>query len=975
MSQKPQKPAGGNSSHESTLSKSYDPHSIEQRIYKTWELAGVFAPSGKGKPYCIMIPPPNVTGSLHMGHAFQDTLMDTLIRYHRMRGNNTLWQAGTDHAGIATKMVVERQIEAEGKTRHDLGRDEFIKRIWKWKAESGGAITRQLRRMGASLDWSRERFTMDEGLSQAVTEVFVRLHEEGLVYRGKRLVNWDPVLLTAVSDLEVISEEEAGHLWHIRYPIAGTKKHLVVATTRPETMLGDTAVAVHPEDERYQPFIGKFVALPLTARKIPVIADEYVDREFGSGCVKITPAHDFNDYEVGKRHNLPIINIFTSNAKIKESSLDDFTWGHRASDKRGALLADGNGLTGKATVDLVPKKYHGMDRFQARKQIVSDLEEQGFLERVQDHKLMVPRGDRTGAVIEPFLTDQWYVKVGPLAAEAIKAVEDGRIRFVPESWSKTYYEWMRNIQDWCISRQIWWGHRIPAWYDAEGHVFVARNAAAAHAMAERQHGQDIPLEQDEDVLDTWFSSALWPFSTLGWPEKTQEMKTFYPTSVLVTGFDIIFFWVARMIMMGLKFTGDVPFREVYIHGLVRDAHGQKMSKSKGNILDPIDLVDGIDLESLVLKRTAGLMQPQMEKKIEQATRKEFPQGIPAYGTDALRFTFASLATQGRDIKFDLGRIDGYRNFCNKLWNAARYVLMNTESEDCGQTGTVELTAADRWILSRLQEVSVGVASALRDYRIDLASQAVYSFVWHEYCDWYLELSKVVLTDPKSSSETLRGTRQTLVAVLESLLRLLHPVMPFITEEIWLRVAKLAGKSATTIMREPYPAPDKKKVDSSAIEEMRWVMDVITSVRNIRGEMDISPGKQLPLFIQDGTARDRKYLDSNRHYLMTLAKAESISWLEKGTDAPESATALVGHMKVLIPLGLLVDKNQELERLEKEMEKIEKELSRAKTKLSNSDFVKRAPKNVVEQENQRVLQFETNLTKLRAQRAKVKALPG
>ncbi|BAV33196.1 valyl-tRNA synthetase [Sulfuricaulis limicola] len=940
MSQNPQKPAGG-APPENALSKSYDPHAIETRIYEAWERAGYFAASGQGAPYCIMIPPPNVTGSLHMGHAFQDTLMDTLIRYHRMQGDNTLWQAGTDHAGIATQMVVERQLEAEGKTRHDLGREEFVKRVWQWKAESGGTITRQLRRMGASLDWSRERFTMDDGLSHAVTEVFVRLHEEGLIYRGKRLVNWDPVLHTAVSDLEVVSEEEAGHLWHIRYPIAGTKEHLVVATTRPETMLGDTAVAVHPDDERYKKFIGKMVELPLTGRKIPVIADEYVDKEFGSGCVKITPAHDFNDYEVGKRHNLPLINIFFSDAGV----------------------------------NLPGSPYHNLDRFKARKQIVADLEARGLLERVQDHKLMVPRGDRTGAVIEPFLTDQWYVKVGPLAQEAIQCVEDGRIKFVPENWTKTYYEWMRNIQDWCISRQIWWGHRIPAWYDADGHIYVARNAAEAHAQARKKHGLEVPLEQDEDVLDTWFSSALWPFSTLGWPGQTKELKTFYPTSVLVTGFDIIFFWVARMIMMGLKFTGEVPFREVYIHGLVRDAHGQKMSKSKGNILDPIDLIDGIDLETLVAKRTRGLMQPQMAKKIEQATRKEFPNGIPAYGTDALRFTFASLATQGRDIKFDLGRIDGYRNFCNKLWNAARYVLMNTEGQDCGLSGKIELTAADRWIVSRQQEVAAEVESAFREYRFDLASQAIYSFIWHEYCDWYLELSKVVLTDTHSRPEQLRGTRRTLVQVLETALRMLHPVMPFITEEVWQRVAKLAGKTGATLMREPYPRPERNLIDAAASEEMRWAMAVITGVRNIRGEMDISPAKPLPLMFQDGSPADKKYLEANRPYLAALARAESITWLDKGQEAPESATALVGHMKVLIPLGSLIDKRAELERLGKEMDKLEKELAKAKTKLANPDFVARAPQNVVEQEQGRVQQFETALVNLRHQRVKVEALPG
>jgi len=922
-----------------TLDKAYDPHAIERRLYDTWEQTGAFRPSGQGPSYCIMIPPPNVTGSLHMGHAFQDTIMDTLTRYHRMRGDNTLWQAGTDHAGIATQMVVERQLEAEGKSRHDLGRETFLKRVWEWKAQSGGAITQQLRRMGAALDWSRERFTMDAGLSQAVTEVFVRLHEEGLIYRGKRLVNWDPVLHTAVSDLEVVSEEEAGSLWHIRYPVAGSKNYLVVATTRPETLLGDSAVAVNPEDERYKALIGKQVELPLTGRRIPVIADDYVDKEFGSGCVKITPAHDFNDYEVGKRHDLPQINIFTIDAKI----------------------------------ELPGSKYHGLDRFEARKQILADLEAAGLIEKTDPHKLMVPRGDRTGAVIEPYLTDQWYVRVAPLATEAIKVVEDGRIKFVPENWSKTYYEWMRNIQDWCISRQIWWGHRIPAWYDDGGNIYVARTEAEARAQFKL--APNLALKQDEDVLDTWFSSALWPFSTLGWPEQTNELKTFYPTSVLVTGFDIIFFWVARMIMMGLKFTGEVPFREVYIHGLVRDAHGQKMSKSKGNILDPIDLIDGIDLETLVKKRTTGLMQPQMAKKIEQATRKEFPAGIPAYGTDALRFTFASLATQGRDIKFDLGRIEGYRNFCNKLWNAARYVLMNTEGQDCGLTGAIELNAADRWIVSRLNEVAAEVETAFREYRFDLAAQAIYSFTWNEYCDWYLELSKVVLNDPKASAAAQRGTRRTLVQVLETLLRLLHPITPFITEEIWQRVAALAGKSGSTIMREPYPLTDATAIDHEAVKEMRWVMNVIAGIRNIRGEMDIAPSKLLPVLLQDASVQDLTCLERNRATLATLARTESITCLEPGDTAPESATALVGNMQVLVPLGSVINKQAELERLNKEMEKIEKDLQKAVTKLANSDFVARAPKQVVEQENERVRQFESALASLRAQHVKVAALPG
>jgi valyl-tRNA synthetase len=918
------------------LDKSYDPRALEQAIYQAWEQSGDFRPSGRGAPYCIVIPPPNVTGSLHMGHAFQDTLMDALTRYHRMRGDNTLWQAGTDHAGIATQMVVERQLKAEGKTRADLGREAFVARIWEWKAHSGGTITRQLRRMGASLDWSRERFTMDAGLSEAVQEVFVRLHDEGLIYRGQRLVNWDPVLHTAVSDLEVIAEEEAGHLWHMRYPLSDGSGYLTVATTRPETMLGDAAVAVHPDDTRYQGLIGKTVKLPLTDRAIPVIADEYVDPAFGSGCVKITPAHDFNDYEVGKRHRLPLINIFTPDARIR--------------------------LPGSA--------YDGLDRYEARKHVLADLEAQGLLDKIENHKLMVPRGDRSGAVIEPYLTDQWYVKIAPLAEPAIKAVEDGRIRFVPETWTKTYYEWMRNIQDWCISRQIWWGHRIPAWYDDAGNVYVGRSEAEVRA---KHKLGNAPLRQDEDVLDTWFSSALWPFSTLGWPQATPELKTFYPTSVLVTGFDIIFFWVARMIMMGLKFAGDVPFREVYIHGLVRDAHGQKMSKSKGNVLDPIDLIDGIDLESLVAKRTTGLMQPEMAPKIEKATRKDFPDGIPAYGTDALRFTFASLATQGRDIKFDLGRIEGYRNFCNKLWNAARYVLMNTEGQDLGP-GPVELNAADRWIVSRLQEVESAVEMAFKEYRFDLAAQALYSFIWDEYCSWYLELSKVVLAAPTATAEAQRGTRRTLIEALETLLRLLHPVMPFITEAIWQKVAPLAGKTGRTITHQPYPQAQRDQIDTEATAEMQWVMAVITAVRNVRGERDIAPGKPLPVVLQNGSETDRRYLAQNRHYLTALARLASIAWLEPGESAPESVLSLVGNMKVLLPLGSLIDKHAELARLDKEMEKTQKELTKAEGKLANADFTARAPKTVVEQEQRRMQEFGAALENLRAQRASVAALP-
>ncbi len=932
------------------MEKTYDPHAIEQRWYDTWEQAGYFAPAHNSPtPYCIMIPPPNVTGSLHMGHAFQDTIMDALTRYHRMKGDNTLWQPGTDHAGIATQMVVERRLNAEGKNRHDVGREDFIKKVWDWKEESGDTITRQLRRMGTSPDWSRERFTMDEGLSDSVLEVFVQLHEEGLIYRGKRLVNWDPVLHTAVSDLEVISEEENGYMWHMRYPLVDGEGDVIVATTRPETMLGDAAVAVHPGDDRYKHLIGQLVELPLTGRKIPIIADDYVDPAFGTGCVKITPAHDFNDYQVWLRHrdtiplqNVPengLINIFTIEANLNDST---------------------------------PEKYRGLERFKARKQIIADLEEAGLLVKTDPHKLMVPRGDRSGSVIEPYLTDQWYVKVAPLAKDAIKAVEDGRIKFVPGNWDKTYFEWMRNIEDWCISRQIWWGHRIPAWYDDKGNTFVGRNE---QEIREKHNlGKEVVLKQDEDVLDTWFSSALWPFSTLGWPEKTKELETFYPTSVLVTGFDIIFFWVARMIMMGLKFMGEVPFKEVYIHGLVRDAHGQKMSKSKGNVLDPIDLIDGIELETLVTKRTTGLMQPEMAKKIDKSTRKDFPKGIPSFGTDALRFTFAALASTGRDINFDLGRIEGYRNFCNKLWNAARYVLMNTEGHDCGQDNKeIELTQADKWIISRLQVTEQKIVKHIEQYRLDLAAQAIYEFTWDEYCDWYLELSKPVLLDENSNEATLRGTRRTLIRVLESLLRLTHPIMPYITEEIWQRIAPLAGISGDTIMLQPYPIADEDKVDQNAVDEINWVKDFILGVRRIRSTMNIAPGKLLPVLLQNGGDSDRKRLDNYELYLMKLAKLENITWLNKGDEAPESSTSLVGEMKLLIPMAGLINKEEELARLEKEMEKLRKDIERTEAKLNNENFTSRAPEEVVNKEREKITDASSSLNNLEEQYKKIQAL--
>ncbi len=934
------------------MEKTYTPHSIEQRWYQTWEENGYFKPQGGENPYCIMIPPPNVTGSLHMGHAFQDTIMDTLIRFHRMKGDNTLWQPGSDHAGIATQMVVERQLNAEGKTRHDLGRDKFIERIWEWKKESGNTITQQLRRLGSSLDWSRERFTMDEGLSEAVQEVFIRLHGEGIIYRGKRLVNWDPVLHTAVSDLEVLSEEEKGYMWHMRYPLADGSGHLVVATTRPETMLGDAAVAIHPGDERYQHLVGQMIKLPLSGRLIPIIADDYVDPEFGTGCVKITPAHDFNDYGVWSNHrnencmiNQPnggLINILTIDASIIAKD-----------DELG---------------ELIPDDFHGLDRFEARKLVLEELGAQGLLEKTDDHKLMIPRGDRSGTIIEPFLTDQWYVKVDALAGPAIEAVENGDIKFVPDNWKNTYFEWMRNIEDWCISRQIWWGHRIPAWYDDNGAIYVGRNEQEVR----EKHGlsNEIALRQDEDVLDTWFSSALWPFSTLGWPEKTTDLATFHPTSVLVTGFDIIFFWVARMIMMGLKFTGKVPFKEIYIHGLVRDSQGQKMSKSKGNVIDPIDIIDGIDLESLVHKRTTGLMKPKEAAKIEKATRKEFADGIPAFGTDAMRFTFAAQASTGRDINFDMNRIEGYRNFCNKLWNASRFVMMNLEGHDI--QGDIELSSADKWILSRLNQVIANVTRNIEDYRFDHAAQNIYEFVWNEYCDWYLELTKPILNGDAAETAK-RGTRHTLIQVLENILRLAHPIIPFITEEIWQRVAPMAGVSGETIMLQRYPVADRGQIDEAAETEIQWVMAFIVGIRKIRSGMNIAPSKPLPVLVQNGSATDQTRLKSNQNFLTILAKTASITWLSDTDQAPESATSLVGEMKLLVPMAGLIDKDAELTRLNKQIEKLEKQIKGAQGKLANPGFTDKAPAAVVQKERGNLEDIEGQLTQLKQQHIKIMAI--
>ena len=933
------------------MDKTYQPQQIEQQWYETWEKGGYFTPSGKGESYSIVIPPPNVTGRLHMGHGFQNAIMDALIRYQRMMGKNTLWQVGTDHAGIATQMVVERRLEKEGIKRTDLGREKFNEEVWKWKEQSGGIITQQIRRLGGSIDWSRERFTMDEGLSAAVEEVFVRLYDEGLIYRGNRLVNWDPKLHTAVSDLEVINEEEDGHFWYFKYPLADGaqtddgKDYIEIATTRPETLLGDTAVAVSPEDPRFKSLIGKFVDLPLCDRRIPIVGDDYVDPEFGTGCVKITPAHDFNDYEVGKRHSLPMINIFTIDAAINDNA---------------------------------PEAYRGLDRFDARKKLVADMEAAGLLVKVEPHKLKVPRGDRSGVVIEPYLTNQWYVAVQELAKPAIRAVEDGSIEFVPKNWENTYFSWMRDLQDWCISRQLWWGHRIPAWYDTNGNIYVGRSET--EVRAKYKLADDLALEQDEDVLDTWFSAALWTFSTLGWPDDPETLKTFHSTDVLVTGFDIIFFWVARMIMMTLKFTGEIPFKKVYIHGLIRDGQGQKMSKSKGNVLDPIDLIDGISLDDLIVKRTEGLMQPQLQKKIEKATRDEFPDGIVGYGTDALRYTYYSLASTGRDIKFDVGRMEGFRNFCNKIWNASRYVIMNTEEKGIQFTpadvqslsSDPNLSLADRWILSSLQQTVAQAHEHMASYRFDLMSQAIYDFFWNEYCDWYVELSKPVLWDAENQPERARAARLTLLTVLESSLRMVHPLMPFITEEIWQKIASLTGqrKDGDSIMLQPYPMVNETLINESAEADIEWVKGVIVGIRNIRGEMNIPPGKAFAALLRNTSEADRRRLAENHTTLLKLAKLTELRAVEDGEKVPASATQLHQAMEILVPLADLIDKDEEIARLNKEITKLEKTMQGIEAKLNNERFVSKAPANIVDAEKERA---EATSKAIQALQAKLKEI--
>jgi len=951
------------------MDKTYNPQDIEQSLYQDWEQKGYFKPSGQGVPYSIMIPPPNVTGSLHMGHAFQDTIMDTLTRFKRMQGNNTLWQVGTDHAGIATQMLVERKLHAEeGKTRHDLGREDFINKIWEWKNESGGTITKQLRRLGASVDWDRERFTMDDGLSEAVKEVFVRLHKENLIYRGKRLVNWDPKLHTAISDLEVENKDKQGHMWNLRYPLADGvktqdgKDYIVVATTRPETMLGDSGVAVNPDDERYTDLIGKDILLPIVNRRITIVADEHADKDKGTGCVKITPAHDFNDNEVGKRHKMPMINIF---------------------DKDAAILTQGETYTfdGKELeLDApIPARFHGLDRFAARKAIVAEFEELGLLEKIEDHGLTVPYGDRSGVVIEPLLTDQWYVRVAPLAEPAKDAVKNGDIQFVPKQYENMYFSWMNDVQDWCISRQLWWGHRIPAWYDSEGNVYVGRDEA--EVRRDNNIADSVALSQDEDVLDTWFSSALWTFSTQGWPENTNDLKTFHPSDVLVTGFDIIFFWVARMIMMTLHFIKDengkpqVPFKTVYVTGLIRDDNGDKMSKSKGNVLDPLDMIDGIELENLVQKRTGNMMQPKLAAKIEKDTRKVFANGIEAHGTDALRFTLAAMASTGRDINWDMNRLEGYRNFCNKLWNASRYVLMNTEEQDCGFANDAqkEYSLADRWILGQYEATVKTYTEHLDNYRFDLAANTLYEFTWNQFCDWYLELTKPVLF--KGSEAQQRGTRNTLITVLESLLRLMHPMMPYITETIWQRVAPLAGleTAGTSIMVQGFPVYNEASVDAQAMEDLEWVKQFILAIRNIRGEMDISPSKPLSVLLANASSEDVRRIEENKSFLASLAKLEEFTMLENKDDAPACATSYVGNLEIMIPMAGLIDVEAELARINKQLEKAEKGLAQVQNKLANEKFVNNAPEAVLAKENAKLAEFTDAKTKLLEQKTKIESL--
>src|SRR5580658_2766803 len=920
------------------MDKVYAPQDIERRIYERWESHGWFAPSGHGEPYCIVIPPPNVTGTLHMGHAFQHTLMDTLTRYQRMRGRDTLWQPGTDHAGIATQMVVERQLNAQGLKRSEMTREQFVARVWQWKEQSGDTISAQMRRLGDSVDWARDRFTMDPGLSRAVTEVFVRLYEDGLIYRGQRLVNWDPVLLTALSDLEVEASEEDGQLWHLRYPLTDGSGHVVVATTRPETLLGDTAVAVNPTDERYRHLIGARVHLPLAERDIPVIADAYVDPEFGSGVVKITPAHDFNDYEIGQRHKLEQINIFTPRATLNEA---------------------------------VPQRFRGLDRLVARERVVAELAAAGLLERTDKHRLVVPRGDRSGAVLEPYLTDQWYVRIAPLAAPALAAVEAGRTRFVPENWTRTYYEWMRNIRDWCISRQLWWGHRIPAWYDADGRVYVGRSEEEVRA----HHGlaAQVALRQDADVLDTWFSSALWPFSTLDWPQANSALARFYPGSVLVTGFDIIFFWVARMLMMGLKFMGDVPFRDVYITGLILDEHGDKMSKSKGNVIDPLDIVDGIALEALIAKRTSGLMQPQLAPTIDKATRRQYPQGIAAHGTDALRFTFAALAAPSREIRFDLARVGGYRNFCNKLWNAARFVSLALGEYAPQAQQPLQLSIADRWIRARFGRMLGTLERALADYRFDYLAHALYEFTWYDFCDWYLELTKPLLQADSVSAAARRGTQHTLAQILEALQRALHPLMPFITEEIWQRVAPLAGMSGPSVMLQPYPVAADFPADEEAEREVAWVQAFVLAVRQIRGEMNISPGRRIPVLLKGARAEDERLLARHRAWLERLAGLESLTLLGPEAAAPQAAVALLGALTILVPMAGLIDASAEAERLGKLLARAESDLAKTRGRLANAEFVRGAPPAVVATERQRAQELERTASGLAAQLERVRGL--